>query len=406
MSLKNVKRLLPILVAVTVLVVALGTAAFFVAQEESRRLESDRAQIQRDLGAIPIEFEPSDVLFLDSKTQVVFLFSTTCHACEESTKKSIGELYSTWLGNLTYDEASLNVVNDYREKDIGEAYFKAFKIPRNQTSGPVLVVHNSRVGLVYYPPFENMKVQKGVYYLTRGSLTEAVQKKSEARFSQLLIYALGTISGFNPCLVALASFFFASATQTELKSAARRIGLISLGLIYAYVVFFSLIVSNPTVMGLLAASNWIIAFILVVVGLLHFVEVAQDIYSRRWGSGGNTEARVPLFRTPKPLKEFLVKVRGLNSPVYDFALGIVFSLIKLPCIAVLFVVLLVNSTTPLMDTLIFTLGVASPVILMGLLIGFGMVNVNRLSTVRFKGRLIQRTVIGAALLISALLVIS
>lgn len=405
MSPKNAKHLLAILIAVTVLSVALGNAALSAANESSR-LQSSRAQIQREIGAIPVTFEPTDGLLSDNKTHVVFLFSTTCPACEDSTKRSIKELYLTWLGNLTYDEVSLSIINYYKMKEIGEAYFKAFNIPRNQTSGPVLVVHNLRVGLVYYPPFEDLKVQKGVYYLTRGSLIEAVPKKNEARFSQLLVYALGTVSGFNPCLVALASFFFASATQTELKRVARRISLISLGLIYAYVVFFSLIVSNPTVMGSLAASTWLIASILAFVGLLHFVEVGQDLYSRRWGSGTNIETKVPLFRTPKPLKGFIVKVRELNSPVFDFALGIIFSLIKLPCIAMLFVVMLVNSTTPLTDAVIFTFGVASPVIVMGALIGFGMVNVNRLSMVRFKGRLIQRAVIGAALIISAVLVIS
>lgn len=403
---KNAKHLLAILIAVTVLVVALGNAAFSAAKEESSRLQSNRAQIQRDLGAIPVAFEPTGGLLLDNKTHVVFLFSTTCPACEDSTRRSIKELYLTWLGNLTYDEVSLSIINYYQKKEIGEAYFKAFNIPRNEISGPVLVVHNSREGLIYYPPFEDMKVQKGVYYLTKGSLVDAVQKKSEGRFSQLLIYALGTISGFNPCLVALASFFFASATQTELKSVARRIGLISLGLVYAYIVFFSLIVSNPTVMSSLAASTWLIASILAFVGLLHFVEVGRDLYSRRWGSGTNTEAKVPLFKTPKSLKGFVVRVRELNSPVFDFVLGMIFSLIKLPCIAMFFVVMLVNSTTPLTDAVIFTFGVASPVIVMGALIGFGMVNVNRLSMVRFKGRLIQRAVIGAALIISAVLVIS
>jgi len=405
LSRKNAKHLLPILLAVTVLLLALSNAAFFAA-DGSGKPQGDLTQIQKDLGAIPVAFEPTDGIFLNNKTQVVFLFSTTCPACEDSTKRSINELYLTWRGNLTGKEVSLNLVNYYREKDIGEAYFKAFKIPRNQTTGPVLVVHNSRVGVIYYPPFENMQVQKGVYYLTKGSLTEAEERQGETGFSQPLIYALGTVSGFNPCLFALASFFFASATQIELKRVARRIGLISLGLVYAYVVFFSLIVSNPTAMDYLAASSWLVAFILIVVGLLHFVEVAQDFHSRRGGGANDTEARVPLFRTPKPVKGLIVKVRELDNPVYDFVLGMIFSLIKLPCIAMLFVAMLVNSTAPLTDSMIFTAGVASPVIVMGLLIGFGMMNVNRLSLVRFKGRLIQRSVIGVALLISAVLVLS
>jgi cytochrome c biogenesis protein CcdA len=406
LSSKNAKHILFILIAVTVLLLALSNAVFSTVKVGSGEPQSDRTQIQRDLGAIPLAFEPTSGVFSDNKTHVIFLFSTTCPACEDSTKRSINELYLTWRGNLTYKEVSLNLVNYYREKDVGEAYFKAFNIPRNQTSGPVLVVHNSRVGLIYYPPFENMRVQQGVYYLTRGSLIEAVQKEKETSFSQPLIYALGTVSGFNPCLFALASFFFASATHTELKRVARRVGLISLGLVYAYVILFSVIVLNPTVMEYLAASAWLVASILVVVGLLHFVEVAQDLHSRRWGSGNYMEAKVPLFKTPQSIKGFIVKIRELNNPVYDFLLGMIFSLMKLPCIAMLFVAMLVNSTAPITDTMIFTIGVASPVIVMGVLIGFGMVNVNRLSLIRFKGRSIQRTVIGAALLISAVLVLS
>jgi cytochrome c-type biogenesis protein len=403
---KKAKNLLTILIAIAVLLLALGNATFFAPGHESGKPQSNLTQIQQELGAIPVAFQPTGGIFLDNKTHAVFLFSTTCPPCEDSTKRSITELYLTWRGNLTYNEVSLNVVNYYKEKDVGEAYFKAFNIPRNQTSGPVLVVHNSRVGLLYYPPFENMEVQKGVYYLTRGSLTQAVQKEGGTRFSQPLIYALGTVSGFNPCLFALASFFFASATQTEFRSVARRIGLISLGLVYAYVIFFSLIASNPSVIGSLAASTWLVAFILIVVGLLHFVEVAQDLYSRRLRAGNNIEAKVPLFKTPKPIKGFIVKVRELNNPVYDFLLGTIFSLIKLPCIAMLFVAMLVNSTTPITDAVIFTFGVVTPIIVIGVLIGLGMVNVNRLSLVRFKGRLIQRAVIGAALLISAVLVLS
>jgi cytochrome c biogenesis protein CcdA len=95
----------------------------------------------------------------------------------------------------------------------------------------------------------------------------------------------------------------------------------------------------------------------------------------------------------------------MNSPIYDFSLGALFSIVKLPCIAAFLIVLLVKSSTPLIDVTIFTLGVASPVILMGILIGFGMMKVNKLNTAQFKGRVIQRILIGALLIISAFLVL-
>jgi cytochrome c biogenesis protein CcdA len=380
-------------------------AAFSAARLGDKVTEAGGSQIQKDLGAAPIFFEPKNDIPSDNKTHVTYLYYTTCPACEEGKTLFISKSYPIWQGNLTFGEVAFGALNYYSKKDVGESYFSAFNISGTQKGASILVIHNSKVGVVYYPPFNDVRVQKAVYYLTKGSMVDIAPKKAEPKFSQPLVYALGAISGFNPCLIALASFFFATATKTSFKSVARRIGLISVGLIYAYLIFFSLIVSNPVVMSSLVSLTWLIAFILVIMGLLHFVEVGHDIYSRRWGGGSSIEAKLPLFKTPRQLKGLLEKTREMNSPAYDFVLGAIFSLIKLPCIAAFLVVLLVNSTTPLTDITIFTLGVATPIILMGALIGLGMIKVNRLNTAQFKGRIIQRLIIGAALILSAILVI-
>ena len=44
-------------------------------------------------------------------------------------------------------------VNYYRNLEAGIAYFEAFNISKSAEGGSILVVHNSKVGLVYYPPF-------------------------------------------------------------------------------------------------------------------------------------------------------------------------------------------------------------------------------------------------------------
>ncbi len=405
-SSKNAKYLLFLLVILVILVATLGNAWFLMAKNVNKSPQSEGIQPQNILGVPAIFFEPQKGLNLDNKTHIVFLYYTSCPACEDTKNLYITKSYPTWKGNLTDNEITINAINYFRRKDVGEAYFKAFNISGSEFGGTVVVIHNSKVGMVFIPPLDDMKVQKAAYYLARGSVIRPVQVKKEARFSQPLVFALGAISGFNPCLIALVSFFFATATKTELKSVARRIGLISLGLIYAYIIFFSLIASNPAVMGSLVSLTWLIALILIGMGLLYFVEVGQDIYSRKWGGGSSIEPKVPLFKTPQPVKNFLDTARSTNSPVYDFVLGVIFSLIKLPCIALFLLILLVNSVTPLMDIIIFTLGVATPIIVIGLLIGLGMIKVNRLSTVQFKGRLVQRTIIGAVLLISAVLVLT
>jgi cytochrome c biogenesis protein CcdA len=404
----NLRNLLFTVVIVVILAAAVLNVALFTAKDESRTTpggDQTESQIRKELGATPIFYEPAVGIPQDEKIHFVFLYYTTCPACEDDKNLFISKSFPAWQGNLSSEEVSFRTLNYYRKKDVGDAYFRAFNISKNQFGATALVIHDSKVGLVFYPPFNDGKIQKAAYYIAKGSLLGMTQKKSETHLSQPLVFALGAISGFNPCLIALASFFFATATKTELKAVARRIGLISLGLVYAYLIFFSLLVTNPAVMNLTVSLAWLVVLLLVTLALIHFVEVAHDIYSRRWGGGSSIEAKMPLFKTPRFLKDLIAKARAARSPTCDFTLGAVFSLVKLPCIAVFLLVLLVNSTTPLVDVAVFTLGVAAPVILMGLLIGLGMVQVNRLSTAQFKGRLIQRTLIGIALLASVFFVL-
>ncbi|MEM3430627.1 MAG: hypothetical protein QXI59_04110 [Candidatus Bathyarchaeia archaeon] len=362
------------------------------------------SKVEEILGKTPTIFEPIDGLMIDGKTHAVFFYYTTCPACEGGENLYISRSYPTWQGNLTREEVKFDAINYYRKKDIGEAYFKAFNVSRSQYGGSLLIIHNSRVGLVYYPPFDDLKIQNAMYYLARGSLEASKYSGGGQYLSPALIYVLGATSGFNPCLIALISFFFATATQTELKRAARRIGLVAIGLLYTYTLLFTLIISNPTIMGSLESITWIIIIILIALGLLHFVEVSYDIYARRWGGGSGIEAKTFLFRTPKFLKNLLSRAKEANNPLFDFTLGSIFSLVKFPCIAALLIFLLVRSTSPLTDTIIFTFGVTTPVILLGALIGLGMVKVNKLNSLQFKGRLIQRLLIGAALIVSAIIV--
>ena len=161
------KRLLVALAVVGVLAIVLG-AVVLSATNQCSKCEPEpeiTAQPQREcenLEAIP--FQPSSGLFLDNKTHVVLLFNTSCPSCEEDTKQLMEGLYHTWLGNVSEDKVTFNLVNYYREKEIGDAYFKAFNI-QSQT-GYIVVVHNSTLGLVYYPPLRDTEIQKGICYLT------------------------------------------------------------------------------------------------------------------------------------------------------------------------------------------------------------------------------------------------
>jgi cytochrome c biogenesis protein CcdA len=147
--------------------------------------------------------------------------------------------------------------------------------------------------------------------------------------------------------------------------------------------------------------TWAVALVLLAFGALYLIEVAYDLYARRWGKGSHIEAKIPLFRTPKIFKSKIRRAEG-SGGLFDFSLGAFFSLVKLPCIAAYLFILLVNSTNQLADIAVFTLGVVSPIILMGGLISLGMVRINQLTEIQFKGRILQRAAIGIILIVSTI----
>ena len=162
------KNLLFILAAATILTLAVWNAALAAANNENRVVASNGGQIQRELepgsqirtelGATPILFESQEGLPRDNKTHVVFLYYTTCPACEDDKNLFIAKSYPTWQGNLSSDRVSFGALNYYRKKDLGEAYFKAFNVSKSQIGATALVIHDSKVGLVYYPPFNDARV--------------------------------------------------------------------------------------------------------------------------------------------------------------------------------------------------------------------------------------------------------
>ncbi|MBS7622758.1 hypothetical protein KEJ39_03675, partial [Candidatus Bathyarchaeota archaeon] len=172
------KDLLFAVIVVAILAVAVLNVAFFAAKEERKTAaeggqtgtqSQTEIEIRKELGATPILYEPMVGIPQDEKIHFVFLYYTTCPACEEGKNLFISKSFPAWQGNLSSDEVSFSTLNYYRKKDVGDAYFRAFNISKNQFGATALVIHDSRVGLVFYPPFNDGKIQKAAYYVAKGS---------------------------------------------------------------------------------------------------------------------------------------------------------------------------------------------------------------------------------------------
>lgn len=365
---------------------------------ETMRLQQAKDEFSKEIGgyyrAVP------ENLRIDNKTHLVYIYYNPCLSCDPDRRRMIEESFKVWTLNVSASEVQLEMLNSYKSPNLTKPYLEAFGIEGQSWGFTTLIIYKNGEALVLTPPFKDENVQKALNRLHYGLVQSSSPSKS-LPLSTPLVYVLGTISGVNPCLVALASAFLAAATQDRVSKVARRLLMVSLGLVYAYLFFFALILSNLGVVGYLPQVTWAVALVLLAFGALYLIEVAYDLYARRWGKGSHIEAKIPLFRTPKIFKSKIRRAEG-SGGLFDFSLGAFFSLVKLPCIAAYLFILLVNSTNQLADIAVFTLGVVSPIILMGGLISLGMVRINQLTEIQFKGRILQRAAIGIILIVSTI----
>lgn len=225
--------------------------------------------------------------------------------------------------------------------------------------------------------------------------------------SYFSFFTFGVISGLSPCIIALISFVVGTTLQfwKGRGRVIKRIVAIAGGVFYLHLVILFLIISLPTM--LVYIDNLIIPLVaaLVVLGVANLIEVIHDFHTGNWRTG--KEAAIPLFKTPKPIKKLVQKASLQNNPYVDFSVGAVFSLVKLGCSLALLVPILplFQPLRSLGSVAIFSVGVVLPLLLLGLLLHVGLIGVGHLYEVRSRGRILQRTILGTALIVSAFFIL-
>lgn len=224
-----------------------------------------------------------------------------------------------------------------------------------------------------------------------------------------LVFIYGVVSGFSPCLIALISFVVAATLHSggSPKRALKKVIVITGGVFYLHMIILYLIVpvvTVPTVLGYAAYFTIPFAVILMILGGAHLIEVAHDFYTGNWRKGG--DPIVPLFKTPKPVKGLIQKMSLQNNLYFDFSVGVLFSFIKLCCtLPLLFSLPLLQPLQSIASVTIFNVGLVFPVLFLGVLLSIGFIRTGQLREVRSKGRILQRTIVGTALMVSAFLIL-
>jgi cytochrome c-type biogenesis protein len=217
--------------------------------------------------------------------------------------------------------------------------------------------------------------------------------------SAATVFAAGLLVGFNPCLLAILAFLASSmlASTGNRKDILAMIAAFSLGMFIVYIIFgvglFSILKDKSTT----AMFRLVLAAIILVLGLMQLED------ARRLQSGGTS-----LFRTDWT-KKYVHGVTASRKLSSYFLIGVLFSLVRAPCVGGMYVAIIGiisrqgYASSGLLYLIIYNLGIALPVLILGSIIALGM-SPEQVDQFRQKHRVAIRLITGLTLLILAPLI--
>lgn len=218
--------------------------------------------------------------------------------------------------------------------------------------------------------------------------------------SLYLVFIAGLLAGFNPCILAVMAFL---ATLILSSSGSKKdilkmiLGFCS-GIFITYMIVGLSILGTvhilPSLKGIITTTMVIVIFIL---GIWHIYDAYHlKKYSRS------------TFHTPRSMVKLLEKTARSNVLLLSFVSGGIFSLVKAPCVgAIYFSILdmLIGRTDLARGAFymgIYNIGVIFPIIVLGILLGYGL-KPQTITELKEKKRVEIRLFTGIVLILLALL---
>lgn len=217
--------------------------------------------------------------------------------------------------------------------------------------------------------------------------------------SAFVVFAAGLLAGLNPCLLAIMAFLASSmlASTDRRRDILLMVAFFSLGTFVIYIVFgiglFGVLQEKSTA----AVFRLILAAVLLVLGLMQLED------ARRLQRGGSSIFRMDLT------KKYVHSVIASRKLSYYFLLGALFSMVRAPCVGGIYIAIIgvissqgYTSSGPIY-LLIYNLGIALPVLILGGIIALGM-SPEQVDKFREEHRVAIRLITGFTLLILAPLI--
>jgi cytochrome c-type biogenesis protein len=213
------------------------------------------------------------------------------------------------------------------------------------------------------------------------------------------VFAAGLLAGFNPCLLAILAFLASSmlASTGRRRDILIMVASFSLGIFVVYIIFglslFRILQDKSNA----AMFRFVLAAVLLVLGLMQLED------ARRLQHGGTS-----LFRMDWTKKYVHGVVASRRLSCY-FLLGALFSLVRAPCVGGIYIAIIgiISSqglaSSGLIYLMIFNLGIALPVLLLGGIIALGM-SPEQVDHFRNEHRVAIRLITGFTLLALAVLI--
>lgn len=443
---ESLSRQLRVVVFVLILMLAL-TNAFFLAQaslteREVEKLKRDRVELEKAVsglkgdiveiykktGVFPVKLNQTNkqTFFTDNKTHIYYFYNTDCHSCEVMITRWFDQGLPRWVSNISAGTYKAEIYDiGWWGEEVAKKAFSAVGLPESEITSYVLdrlITMNNSEGFIFSRNTDDDAIRLAVTYLVKGgvalsqganendNLSSTFDQHNEILNLPLpIIFVLGISQGFNACLIALTSFIVAVTLQLKRGSvgALKRVVTITFSVFYVYLLLGFLFVSSSHILYYVSLLAVPLGLTLAGIGILHFAEVASDLYTGGWRKG--EEARIPLFKTPQAAKKLIRKTAFHSSLYFDFAMGALFSFIKLPCIAPLFLTLIATipsqPSVTLASIITLNFGAVLPILILGSLASIGFLKIGQLSEIRFKGRIVQRLLVGASLIVSAFFIL-
>lgn len=365
-------------------------------------------------GSLPYSIEP---IFNDTSAHIYVFLNTNCPPCEEDYRQQFNFRVKNWVSE------TVNIEGEF--VNIAKGFTIADKIYREINSSKPKI--NTAEIIILYGDL----VLKASWGLSDEAIVKAVEKlvklKEAPRDLEVTIpeipelkhtskvqlienpvaaFMVGAVQGFNPCIVAIMTFIVATVGG---KGRFIKLTAIALGVLYSYLIFSFIAFSSPVIIQNIQYATTALIIVLIVLILYYLVELALEIKAEGVGMDASRGV-LPLFKTPKLLLKLASKVVSSENLYLYFTLGLVFSLIKMPCIAPLTTYYIAKlpyqPTQSLMNIVSLNIGTVAPFIVLAALVCMGILTVEKIASMRgLKVRILQRTVVIAALALTVLLLL-